>query len=58
MANTHVSKLDAVREQQDPPCTLLSQTSTIFPEGYDFKYEQDKTRNVSVGTRMARYLLS
>ena len=24
-----------------PPCTLLSQTSTIFPEGYNFKYEQD-----------------
>ena len=35
-------QLDAVREQQDPPCTLLSQTSTIFLEGYNFKYEQDR----------------
>ena len=37
-------KLYAVREQQDPPWTLLSQTSTIFPEGYNFKYEQDRKK--------------
>ena len=35
-------KLDAFREQQDPPCTLVSQTSTIFPEDDNFKYEQDR----------------
>ena len=40
--NTDRFKLDAVREQQDPPCTLLSLTSTIFSEGYNFKYETEK----------------
>ena len=41
-------KLDAVSEQQDPPCTLLSQTSTIFPEGYNFKYEQDRKKSETI----------